>query len=261
MQYKFRHLFTGVLFFIFVVSGAVMFTGARASAQVTFTSDQAQFLADNPRLAFQNFDNSLVQPNAVILCPSPANASSDNNCFLPGTIRPGIEFTNDPSFDPLEGISLIAGNFLGPGIPLGNALTNTLFTDNFDILFNVGVRSVGLTLGCYIGGACSQDIVVSVYAVGGDFLGSKVVHVTTAFDTFLGLNSTTSIGEISLGNIDVNSRSAKGVLKVWFGDVERNIPTLSEWGMISAAAGLMLVGVFFAARKRLRASKQSDAIG
>ncbi len=40
-----------------------------------------------------------------------------------------------------------------------------------------------------------------------------------------------------------------------------NIPTLSEWGMIAAAAGLMLVGVFFAVRKRLRASKQSGAIG
>ena len=29
-----------------------------------------------------------------------------------------------------------------------------------------------------------------------------------------------------------------------------NIPTLSEWGMIAAAAGLMLVGVWFAVRRR-----------
>jgi hypothetical protein len=29
-----------------------------------------------------------------------------------------------------------------------------------------------------------------------------------------------------------------------------NIPTLSEWGMIAAAAGLALVGVFFALRRR-----------
>jgi len=34
----------------------------------------------------------------------------------------------------------------------------------------------------------------------------------------------------------------------------------TKWGMIAAAAGLVLVGVFFAI-KRLRASKQSDAIG
>jgi len=35
-----------------------------------------------------------------------------------------------------------------------------------------------------------------------------------------------------------------------------NIPTLSEWGMIAAAAGLGLVGVFFAV-KRLRASSRT----
>ena len=29
-----------------------------------------------------------------------------------------------------------------------------------------------------------------------------------------------------------------------------NIPTLSEWGMIAAAAGLAMIGVFFAIRKR-----------
>ena len=32
--------------------------------------------------------------------------------------------------------------------------------------------------------------------------------------------------------------------------VSRNIPTLSEWAMIAAAAGLVLVGVFFAVRRR-----------
>lgn len=34
------------------------------------------------------------------------------------------------------------------------------------------------------------------------------------------------------------------------GNTTRNIPTLSEWGMIAAAAGLGLVGVFFAVRRR-----------
>ena len=32
--------------------------------------------------------------------------------------------------------------------------------------------------------------------------------------------------------------------------VSSNIPTLSEWGMIASAAGLILVGVFFAVRRR-----------
>ena len=34
------------------------------------------------------------------------------------------------------------------------------------------------------------------------------------------------------------------------GEIERNIPTLSEWGMIAAAAGLVIVGVFFAIRRK-----------
>ena len=34
------------------------------------------------------------------------------------------------------------------------------------------------------------------------------------------------------------------------GETASNVPTLSEWGMIAAAAGLMLVGVFFVLRKR-----------
>ena len=46
----------------------------------------------------------------------------------------------------------------------------------------------------------------------------------------------------------------------FFNIFQPQVPTLSEWGMISAAVGLGLVGVFFAV-KRLRASKQSDAIG
>ncbi|MEW6144571.1 MAG: IPTL-CTERM sorting domain-containing protein [Thermodesulfobacteriota bacterium] len=37
---------------------------------------------------------------------------------------------------------------------------------------------------------------------------------------------------------------------VFFNVQTRNIPTLSEWGMIAAAGGLMLVGVWFAVRRR-----------
>ncbi|MEW6146197.1 MAG: IPTL-CTERM sorting domain-containing protein [Thermodesulfobacteriota bacterium] len=36
-------------------------------------------------------------------------------------------------------------------------------------------------------------------------------------------------------------------------DISRPIPTLSEWGMIAAAAGLMIAGVWFAARRRREA--------
>lgn len=41
-----------------------------------------------------------------------------------------------------------------------------------------------------------------------------------------------------------------GAFRVIASGTLSNIPTLSEWGMITAAAGLMLVGVFFAVRRR-----------
>jgi hypothetical protein len=33
-----------------------------------------------------------------------------------------------------------------------------------------------------------------------------------------------------------------------------NIPTMSEWGMIAAAAGMVLIGVFYAVRRKRPAS-------
>lgn len=41
-----------------------------------------------------------------------------------------------------------------------------------------------------------------------------------------------------------------GAFRVAGGEPISNVPTLSEWGMIAAAAGLGLVGVFFAVRRR-----------
>jgi hypothetical protein len=80
-------------------------------------------------------------------------------------------------------------------------------------------------------------------------LGQTTVHVTSDFNTFLGISSDRLIGNISLRNIG-DDVSDMGVLNVWFGNAGLNIPTLSEWGMIAAAAGLMMIGVFFVVRKR-----------
>ena len=54
------------------------------------------------------------------------------------------------------------------------------------------------------------------------------------------------------GGIEVTCESANGVTANCpiTNTLRTNVPTLSEWGMISAAAGLMLVGVFFVIRRR-----------
>ena len=89
---------------------------------------------------------------------------------------------------------------------------------------------------------------MSVFGDSG-LLGSIVIPVTSAFNSFLGISTVEPITEISM--LDENDDAIQGVLNVWFGTrVNPRIPTLSEWGMIAAAAGLMLVGVFFAVKRR-----------
>jgi hypothetical protein len=77
-----------------------------------------------------------------------------------------------------------------------------------------------------------------------------VIPVTSAFNSFIGINTVEPITEISIEDDELDV--IQGVLDVWFGtrSLERNIPTLSEWGMISAAVGLGLIGVFFAIKRK-----------
>lgn len=128
---------------------------------------------------------------------------------------------------------------------------------SFDIVFTAGgINAVGLNAGCLSEeGLCSTNVQVSVFGESG-LLGTTEILATTAFDTFLGINTVEPITEIVI--LDPNDNVIQGVLNVWFGTrvVETNIPTLSEWGMIAAAAGLGLAGLFFAVRrKRLQASE------
>jgi hypothetical protein len=58
-------------------------------------------------------------------------------------------------------------------------------------------------------------------------------------------------GDFDLGTSGFDFRACTVALRM----ASTNIPTLSEWGMLAAAAGLMIVGVFFAVRRK----KMQDA--
>ena len=219
-------------------------------AQVNFSDDEAAFLAAYPGLSHQDFSGSSVAPVSQEICPAPANSTSDNVCFSPGDILPGIEFLNGPIISPPGDLFLVGTDFTGPGTPPGPALNEGSIADNLEIVFDPGVTRVGLTLGCIVKGPCDADAEVVIFDANNFFLDSITVHVTSDFNTFLGISSQTPIGNISLRNPDTETFLFKGVLNVWFGNGERNVPTLSEWGMISAVAGLGLIGVFFAVRRR-----------
>lgn len=234
---------------------AFLFSALPALAQVTFTNDQAQFLADNPNLAFQDFlGKVLTQPEA---CANPANSSSNDNCFSTGQILPGISFLAEPDVLP-NALVLFEGNFFSNNNP-PNVLTANLggIGATFNIIFDVpNINAVGFNAGCVQeGDECiiGTTVRVSVFGLSG-LLGTTVIPVTSAFDSFLGISTLEPITEIRV--LDENDDAIQGVLNVWFGTrVAPQIPTLSEWGMIAAAGGLMIVGVLFAVRRKRKRLK------
>jgi hypothetical protein len=82
--------------------------------------------------------------------------------------------------------------------------------------------------------ACSQIL----YANEGDLHQLYILDVTTGAATLVGSNGVSDV---------IDGLAWKGPCGV---ATSNPIPTLSEWGIISAAAGLGLVGVFFALKRR-----------
>ena len=223
-----------------------------ASAQVDFTNNEAQFNDEHPGLVTQDFSVSDFSPGETECCEVPVDENSDDLCFSPGQILPGIQFQNGPV--PADfGICLAGPDSLGNNNPI-DVLIAESFSLDFETVFpGDNVRAVGLRAGCLFdfGGPCSTVIEVRVFGPGNADLGATDLGVTDQFDSFIGIESTVSIKRIRLSNL--GDPSLKGVGEVRFegaGRGRENIPTLSELGMIAAAAGLGMIGVLYAVRKR-----------
>ncbi len=244
--------------FVFIIT--LLISLSPALAQVTFTSDQAQFLADNPGAASQGFRSHAIPADEFTNCNSPVNSRSNDECFTPGFILPGLDLTINLQ-DGIDLFVLFGPDYRGSGSP-PNVLAASIVNTTLDVKFPVlGADAVGVLLGCLQSenGSCDTAMTVEVFGLDGEFLGQTVVQGRSLFNSFLGIESSAPIARVSI-IVPAPSENVPGVTQVWFDLATRSIPTLSEWGMIAAAAGLMLAGVFFAVR-RLRASKQSDAVG
>lgn len=239
----------GFSFFFGVLLFAVL-SSFNAAGQTELTTDEAQFLANNPGLQIQNFSSAIVSPGNAISCFSPVD-STNSDCFNPGDILPGILFQNGPV--PVDfGLSVAGPNAAGNTNPV-NVLITTQYSGEFEIVFPLGnVRAAGIHAGCMFDftGPCSIVYEVRVLGVGDTVLVATDLLVSDQFNTFIGVTSSEVITKIVL--INLSGESFKGVSDVLFPVAAQaeNIPTLSEWGMIAAAAGFALVGMFYAMKKR-----------
>jgi len=234
-----------VKFYLIVIT-VLLFTATSSLAQVTFTNDEATFNANNPGLALQDFESGNVAPNSVMQCSAVVNENTSDGCFSPGDILPGIEFAQVP----LGAHTLFIA---GPGVE-GNTfvvLFTDFNTDAMDITFpGNSVNTAGLVLGCLSEGpSCSDTLIISVFGTGDELIGSTQRAVTGQFDTFVGIRSSELVTRINVASLPGKGFESLGRISFGF-RVANAIPTLSEWGMIVAAGGLVLVGALFMVYRR-----------
>ena len=112
---------------------------------------------------------------------------------------------------------------------------------------------VGLNIGCTDnkGPACSQTLLVEILAPDDIAIGSTTVDATSAFDAFLGISSGQPISSIRITpEIGTDLGFFPGVSVVYFGQSPRNIPTLSEWGLIAMAGAIGIIGLFYIRKRK-----------
>ncbi len=241
-----------------VIAALFCLSSVPATAQIEFVYNEDEFTNRNPVIEIQDFTHANQPPSLGFLeCDTPVNSNSSDECFLPGDILEGISFTQSP--DPDDNILLLGADSRGSQNP-PFVLTNNNFESNFVINFAPAVNNVGLNIGCAeVDGPCSTGVTVKIYG-SSSIIGFTTISVTNDFDTFVGMMTPESIERVVLEPAG-GTQQVRGVQSVFFGQTEpgaapggprgsASIPTLSEWGMMAAAAGFAFVGVFYAIRRR-----------
>ncbi|MEM7009535.1 MAG: IPTL-CTERM sorting domain-containing protein [Thermodesulfobacteriota bacterium] len=242
-----------LLFFSMAFILAFFVSYSNSQAQIATTNDLQQFLAMNSNLNFQDFSAADAPDFGTIgPCSSPVNSNSNDICFSPGDILPDIQITDGPT----PGAFLVAGEdlFNFDNNPPNVLTDETTANSVINIEFNPEISAVGLTLGCFgLVAGCNSTITVEVFGAGNVLLGTTNVNATSSINSFIGIVAQEAITNISLS--DNNIDATMGILDIRFGEAgaTRNVPTLSEWGLITMAVILGTVGFIIVRRRQVTA--------
>lgn len=246
---------TGFLRTALIITALLILPSSAAFAQVDFNSNEGQFIQQNPNLRSQTFQAGKVGVGEGENCDTPVDRDSNDNCFSPGDILPGIAFTTDPDNGD---ITLNGPLVLDNNNPVKVLVPDGSVQDSVILFPGNVVTAVGINIGCLFDfqqQSCDNETYfVDVYGANDELLGSTTVPVTSLFDTFVGITSSVPIEKIQFGDANPQVLSFNGVSRVIFPLPEGiTIPTLSEWGMIAAVLGFGLIG-FIAIRRRASTS-------
>ena len=235
---------------LMLILAALASGASSATAQVTFLTDKDEYIANHPGQLVQTFEDGNVAPGGFQVCDAVLiNSFSDNPCFNPGDILPGLEFFSNPTFGSFSLAGVNASGFGNPRKALGRQTDGQ--NEFIEITFlPAGVSSAGVTTGCFDGEPpCNGVSLFQVYGAGGVLLDEITIPVTGALETFIGFDSTTPVERVTVSDFQGNA-TFEAITEVRYDQSVNPIPALSEWGMISAFIGLAFIGVLFAVRRR-----------
>jgi hypothetical protein len=233
-----------------VCSIFLLFVFSVSSNGAEFTDNLDEFLFENPGVVLQGFNSRSIPAGQFVNCNAPVNVDSNDDCFTPGFINPAIAFYVNQSTGP-DFFAFVGADYSGGGNP-PNVLVSSLDNSGFDVTFPFAkARVVGIDVGCVSdGGSCNSEVAVQVFGDGPVVIGETTIQINSQFNTFLGIEYSEPIRRVSI--ITSTGNVYQGAERVWF-ELEPSvnpIPTLSEWGMIAAAAGLAMIGAFYAMRRK-----------
>lgn len=134
----------------------IMTTQLRAQDSLTFFADRAECDTTCPNLPVEDFENNNCG-SIIEGLPAPLDENSNDACFTPGQILPGIQFINDgPDRGGME--LAFVGSSTGFGNPSDVVVAN-FFEDGFKINFpNNDVNTACMDLTSFLGSGTVTSI-------------------------------------------------------------------------------------------------------
>lgn len=193
-----------------------------APAGVTIYRSRDAFISDFPDIPFEDFGDTSTQIcSDLTAIAAPLNSTSNNDCFDPGDILPGIEFRDNPLNDD--------GNGNGEGLlyvpPQGGGAGNTAITGNhltntFEILLTPTATVVGLDLLTLFG---EHSLRLRFFDDDNGILYEETLPVVSPVGTFMGIKVDRPIRRIVLyGDVGELGSASEGVSGIFFATLPGN---------------------------------------
>jgi hypothetical protein len=217
---------------------------SNAQNPLVFIDNERVFRSECKAFTLEDFEDTIGDPNDVIICPGPINSLTTDNCYIAGALEPGFTMSSTGGgSDEVVVITPPRAGVTNVGAGSNNSGDNTILT------FDPPVKGVGMTL---INLTSSGEFLdVDVFGPGGVLIGSNTFSLLFSDGAkFLGVTTIDSISRIELNSDDEVSEL---LYDLSFGQCSTSVPTLSEWSLIVMAGMLGIVGFMVMRRREITA--------